>query len=59
MKEAQVGGGAEEWAHMSAATILMVMPALVFAAFGMRAIGTASARRTRRVSPSYASGDAG
>ena len=59
MKEAQVGGGAEEWAHMSAATVLMVIPAMVFAAFGMRAIGTASARRMRRTSPSYASGDAG
>jgi len=59
MKEAQVGGGAEEWAHMSAATILMVMPALVFAAFGMRAIGTASTRRMHRRSPSYARSDAG
>jgi multiple sugar transport system permease protein len=45
MKEAQVGGGAEEWAHMSAATILMMIPALVFAAFGMGAIGRATARK--------------
>ena len=33
MKEAQVGGGAEEWAHLSAATIFMILPALVLAAF--------------------------
>jgi multiple sugar transport system permease protein len=33
MKEAQVGGGAEEWAHLSAATIFMILPALALAAF--------------------------
>jgi multiple sugar transport system permease protein len=32
MKEAQVGGGAEELAHLSAATILMMLPALAFCA---------------------------
>lgn len=38
MKEAQVGGGAEEWAHLSAATIVMMLPALVFAAFALKAL---------------------
>lgn len=33
MKEAQVGGEAEEWAHLSAATILMMIPALAFGAY--------------------------
>ena len=33
LKEAQIGGEAEEWAHLSAATILMMLPALAFAAF--------------------------
>jgi multiple sugar transport system permease protein len=36
MKEAQVGGGAEEWAHLSAATIFMILPALALAAFVTR-----------------------
>jgi multiple sugar transport system permease protein len=36
MKEAQVGGGAEEWAHLSAATIFMIVPALALAAFVTR-----------------------
>ncbi|MCB1502577.1 MAG: carbohydrate ABC transporter permease [Bauldia sp.] len=36
MKEAQVGGGAEELAHLSAATIVMMFPALVFAVFALR-----------------------
>ncbi|GAB2176795.1 carbohydrate ABC transporter permease [Dongia sp. agr-C8] len=39
MKEAQVGGGAEEWAHLSAATIVMMLPALVFAAFALKPFG--------------------
>jgi multiple sugar transport system permease protein len=47
MKEAQTGGEAEEWAHMSAAAILMMIPALSFAAFGMRAIGMAGLRKPR------------
>ncbi len=36
MKEAQVGGGAEEWAHLSAATIFMILPALALTAFATR-----------------------
>ena len=36
MKEAQAGGGAEEWAHLSAATLVMMFPALVFAAFALK-----------------------
>ena len=47
MKEAQTGDEAEEWAHMSAAAILMIIPALIFAAFGMRAIGIAGLRKSR------------
>lgn len=31
LKEAQVGGGAEEWAHLSAASIVMILPALAVA----------------------------
>lgn len=33
LKEAQIGGEAEEWAHLSAATMLMMVPALAFSAF--------------------------
>jgi multiple sugar transport system permease protein len=36
IKEAQVGGGAEELAQLSAATIVMVFPALIFAAIAQR-----------------------
>ena len=36
IKEAQVGGEAEEWAHLSAATVLMVAPLLVFSGVAMR-----------------------
>jgi multiple sugar transport system permease protein len=36
LKEAQTGGGPEEWAHLSAATLVMVMPALLFAAIAQR-----------------------
>jgi len=32
---------------MSAAAILMIIPALIFAAFGMRAIGSAGLRKLR------------
>ena len=39
MKEAQVGGGAEEWAHLSAATILMILPALALAALVTKVFG--------------------
>lgn len=33
LKEAQVGGEAEEWAHLSAATLLSMLPALMLGAF--------------------------
>lgn len=39
MKEAQVGGGAEELAHLSAATILMILPVLAFAALVQKQLG--------------------
>jgi multiple sugar transport system permease protein len=39
-KEAQVGGGAEEVAHLSAATIVMVLPALLIAAITQRLLGS-------------------
>ncbi|MFN0115712.1 MAG: carbohydrate ABC transporter permease [Paracoccaceae bacterium] len=39
MKEAQVGGGPEEVAHLAAANIVMVLPALGFAAFALRSFG--------------------
>jgi multiple sugar transport system permease protein len=38
MKEAQVGGGPEELAHLSAAAIFMVAPALVLTVFARRAL---------------------
>lgn len=36
MKEAQVGGGAEEVAHLCAATVFMILPTLALAAFARR-----------------------
>jgi ABC-type glycerol-3-phosphate transport system permease component len=39
IKEAQIGGGAEELARLSAATILMILPVLVFAAFVQKQLG--------------------
>jgi multiple sugar transport system permease protein len=36
LKEAQVGGEPEEWAHLSAATVLMVAPLLLFSGVAMR-----------------------
>ena len=39
MKEAQVGGEAEEWARLSAATVLMVVPVLACAAAVQRFLG--------------------
>ena len=39
MKEAQVGGGSEEVAHLAAATIVMILPALGFAAFALKSFG--------------------
>ena len=38
MKEAQVGGEDEEWAHLSAATVLMTAPLLLFVTFVQRAL---------------------
>ena len=45
MKEAQVGGGAEDLAHLSAATILMMLPALAFAAFVQRQLSRSALGR--------------
>jgi multiple sugar transport system permease protein len=39
IKEAQVGGEAEEWAHLSAATVFMVLPILACTAFAQRFLG--------------------
>ena len=36
MKEAQVGGGAEEVAHLCAATVFMILPTVALAAFARR-----------------------
>lgn len=44
LKEAQIGGEAEEWAHMSAATLVMAAPALIFAAFCQRIAANALKR---------------
>jgi len=38
MKEAQAGGETEEWAHLSAATVLMVLPLLGLTAIVQRAL---------------------
>lgn len=45
MKEAQVGGGPEEVAHLAAATIVMILPALGFAAFALKGFGRAIRQR--------------
>jgi multiple sugar transport system permease protein len=42
MKEAQIGGEPEEWAHLSAATVLMVTPLLVFSGMAMRMLSRRS-----------------
>lgn len=42
MKEAQVGGGPEEMAHLSAAATLMFAPMLIFATFIIRQLGKAA-----------------
>jgi multiple sugar transport system permease protein len=39
LREAATGGGPEEWAHMSAAILVMVFPALIFAAIAQRLLG--------------------
>lgn len=46
MKEAQVGGGPEEVAHLSAAATLMFAPLLIFATLIMRQIGKAALWRS-------------
>jgi multiple sugar transport system permease protein len=38
MKEAQVGGGAEEVAHLAAATVLMALPVILFTIFAQRSL---------------------
>jgi multiple sugar transport system permease protein len=38
LKEAQVGGDAEEWAHLSAAIILMIAPLLLFTTVAMQRV---------------------
>jgi multiple sugar transport system permease protein len=45
MKEAQIGGEAEEWAHLSAATIVMALPALVFTLFAQKSLGRSFLQR--------------
>lgn len=45
MKEAQVGGEAEEWAHLSAATVLMTVPLLAGAAAAQRFLGRMALRQ--------------
>jgi multiple sugar transport system permease protein len=42
IKEAQVGGEPEEWAHLSAATVLMVTPLLLFSGVAMRMLSSRS-----------------
>ena len=39
MKEAQVGGEAEEWAQLSAAAVLMILPLLACTVFAQRFLG--------------------
>ncbi len=46
MKEAQVGGGPEEVAHLSAAATLMFAPLLIFASLIMRQLGKAALWRS-------------
>jgi multiple sugar transport system permease protein len=38
MKEAQTGGGAEEVAHLAAATVLMIVPVLLFTVFVQKSL---------------------
>jgi ABC-type glycerol-3-phosphate transport system permease component len=45
-KEAQVGGGAEDVAHLTAAAVFMLAPALLFAAFAQRALARGVAFNT-------------
>ncbi len=43
IKEAQVAGEAEEWSRFSAATVLLVMPLIIFAALVQRALSKTAA----------------
>jgi multiple sugar transport system permease protein len=45
MKEAQIGGEADEWTHLSAATIFMAVPALLFTIFTQRYLARAFVSR--------------
>ncbi len=45
MKEAQVAGEIEEWAHFSAASMLMILPALALAGVAQRWLGRLAVRR--------------
>jgi multiple sugar transport system permease protein len=45
MKEAQVGGEAEEWAHMAAATVFMILPVLLAALLSQRMLSHNLTRR--------------
>lgn len=47
-KEAQVGGEPEEWGRLSAATVVMVVPVLLFAAIAQRALGALEKIRPHR-----------
>lgn len=42
IKEAQTGSEAEEWAHFSAAALMLALPALVFVGMAQRALGRAN-----------------
>jgi multiple sugar transport system permease protein len=39
MKEAQIGGEADEWTHLSAATVVMAIPPLLFTLFVHKSLG--------------------
>jgi multiple sugar transport system permease protein len=45
MREAQVGGDTEEWAHLSAAMVAMILPVLAAAAFVQRQLARSIASR--------------
>ncbi len=52
MKEAQTGGGAEEVAHLAAATVLMILPVLVFTIFiqgSLRSVFSVPTRESRAI----------
>ena len=46
LKEAQIGGEAEEWAHLSAALLVMAFPVLIFVVFVQRHLGRSVAVRS-------------